>query len=255
MILERVAGGRFSRVLPLWSDYPVVLLGGGPSLTVEQFEMVRAAREDDAVRVIAINDSYLLAPWADVVYFADAKWVTWHAAGVAKPKLGLAAEEVRGRWINFRGQKCGIQSAEPYHPADVHVLRIANVHQCLSRDPGALATGRQDGYSGHSGFQALNLATLAGGKTHILLGFDGRPGADGRTHFHGAHAVQTPAEVWPYIARSFSCIENELKAAGIRVINCSPWSGIDSFPKMGLHAALIDTAFTSIARALNRSFA
>jgi hypothetical protein len=238
VILERVEGERLSRVLPEWAGGTVAILGGGPSLTLEQFEAVRVARESDAIRVITINDAYLLAPWADVAYAADAKWFTWHAQGIPKPGLGLTAEQVRERWATFPGQKCGIRSAEPYHAADVHVLRVSHLTGALSRDPGALSTGRQDGYAGHGGFQALNLATLAGARTVLLLGYDGRPSAEGKDNWHGAHPIPTPPSIWDFIVRSFSCIENELEAAGVRVINCSMKSAIGSFEKLELADAL-----------------
>ncbi|HSW83550.1 MAG TPA: hypothetical protein VLH12_08750 [Usitatibacter sp.] len=237
MILDRIAGERFSMVRPLWSGHPVVILGGGPSLTAEQFALVKAARAANAVRVIAINDSFLPAPWADVCYAADAKWFRWMQTGIAKPALGLGAAAVRERWAAFPGEKCGIEAAG-HLPDDVHVLRVSHLTGALSRDAGALSTGRQDGYAGHSGFQALNLATLAGATTILLLGYDGGPNAHGQTHFHGDHAIPTPADVWPFIARSFSCIENELKAAGVLVINCSPVSAIGSFEKVALADAL-----------------
>lgn len=237
MILQRIEGQRFSRVLRLWRGYPVVLLGGGPSLTLEQFARVRAAREADAVRVIAVNDAYLLAPWADVHYAADSKWHTWHATGIDKQKLGLTAAQVRERWAQFKGQKCGIESAAPYLADDVHMLRTTN-GLGLSVDPEILGTGRLDGFQGHGGFQAFNLARLADGKTIILLGFDGRPNPAGETNFHGEHPLPTPSVVWGYIRQSFSCVENELKAAGVRVLNCSPGSAIDTFPKVALEEAL-----------------
>lgn len=239
MILQRIDGERFSRVLPLWGGYTVVLLGGGPSFTDEQLSLVRDARAADEVRVIAINDAYLRAPWADVCYAADSKWHTWHGAGVAKPKLGLTAAEVRERWASFRGQKCGIDTAEPYLPDNVHMLRVApHDIRGLSTDPLVLATGRHDGYAGHGGFQALNLATLSATKRILLVGFDGRPDGRGATHWHGEHAVPTPADVWPHIQRSFSCAENQLVAAGVRVINCSPKTAIDTFTKVDLADAL-----------------
>jgi hypothetical protein len=48
--------------------------------------------------------------------------------------------------------------------------------------------------------------------------------------------------VWPFIARSFSCVENELEAAGVRVVNCSLNSAIGSFEKVALADALTVTA-------------
>lgn len=238
VILERIPGERLSRVVRAWEGTTVVILGGGPSMTAERIEMVRQALM--SVCVIAINDAYLVAPWADVCYAADAKWFTWHSKGIAKPKLGLSAEQVRDEWANFAGEKVGIQSADPYHPDEVHVLRVSHLTGELSRDPGAISTGRQNGYAGHGGFQALNLATLAGASSIILLGFDGGPNERNETHFHGEHPIPTPPGVWDYIRQSFSCVENELKAMGVRVINASPTSSIGSFEKLPLEDALAE---------------
>jgi hypothetical protein len=235
MILRRIDGSRFSEVASLWGGLTAVILGGGPSLAREQVEMVRGAREAGTVRVIAVNDSYLLAPWADVQYAADEHWRKWHADGIDKPLLGLTAQDVRERWAGFPGQKGGIQSQYPCQDDAVHLLRNRDFPAItigLSMDPGALVTGR------NSGFQALNLAILAGAKRVILLGFDGKPNAEGREHFHGGHPKPTPAAAYPLYRQAMSAAENAIKAAGVTVLNCSPGSAIDSFPKADLEDAL-----------------
>lgn len=238
MILERLRGERFSRVLPLWKGLTVALLGGGPSLTLEQFELAGEARHADRIRAIAVNDAYLLAPWADVHYAADAKWHRWHAEGIAKPLLHLSAAEVYGRWKAFPGQKCTIENAGGHVVGeDVHVLRNRDIetgpHAGLSSDRGALATGR------HGGFQALNLAILAGASKILLLGYDAKRGPDGATHFHGSHPITAPAEAaFAEFRRSFSAAQRDIEAAGVQVLNCSPNSSIETFPKMELQEAL-----------------
>lgn len=234
MILERIAGERFSRILPLWVDYPVAIIAGGPSLTPDQVAQVGLAREADRLRVIAVNDAYLLAPWADLHYAADAKWHQWHAAGVAKPAIGLTADQVRERWQNFAGVKCSAQSHEDA-PEHVHLMR--NTHHPahglgLSRDPGALVSGR------NSGFQAFNLAVLSGAKLLLLLGFDGALGKDGATHWHGGHPRPPHHRVYSEFRRAMSAAERDVEAMGVRVLNCSPGSAIDSWPKVPLTAAL-----------------
>ncbi len=247
MILERVKGERFSRVLPLWKGRTVAILAGGPSLTAQAFEMVREAREADALRSIAVNDSYLLAPWADAHYAADAKWHTWHTAGIAKPALGLTAEDVRLRWSVFGGERCSIQPAKDYPvPAEsalerddrVHLLK--NLHHPyrgagLSRDPGYLVTGW------NSGFQALNLAILAGASRVLLLGFDACHTADGRSHWHGGHPTPSSGDYEPFL-RAFSAAEGAIADAGVEVVNCSQISRINAFPKMPLEETLAVTA-------------
>ena len=214
-VLRRITGGRFSEVAPEWSEATAVLIGGGPSLTVEQVEQVRAAR----VRVIAVNDAYRLAPFADVCYFADAEWWGWH--------------KDRPAFQSFAGRKCSIaDSAAKIADQAVHILRNAG-SRGISTDPGAVCTGH------NSGYQALNIAILAGAKTIILLGFDARE-PTGKTHWFGDHPKIEQVAAYADFRKAFSAAENAIKAAGVRVINCSPGSAIDSFEKLPLETALME---------------
>lgn len=235
MILRRIEGDWHSEVVPLWRGLTTVLIASGPSLTHEQVRRVRAARETCAVRVIAVNDAYLLAPWADVHYAADEHWRSWQVEGKAKPLLGLSGEDVKARWASFAGQKCGIDSGNG-PPADdaVHVLRKHQTPQNfgLSLDPREIVTGR------NSGFQALNVAVLAGAKRVILLGYDGKKDEGGKRHFFGDHPKVEADVVYPVYCQAMSKAENSLRDAGVEVVNCSPGSAIESFPKMDLREAL-----------------
>ena len=235
MILRRNTTDRYSEVLPAWQGKTAVLIGTGPSLTAMQCAQARVKHTDGRLKSVAINDAYLWAPWADVHYAADAKWHKWHTEGIDKPLLGMTAAQVRDAWAGFAGQKCSI-----YHGGDdiadnVHLLRnqtYPRLSYGLSDDPARLVTGW------HSGFQALNLAILAGAKTILLMGFDGKPSKEGRTHFFGEHPSPTNPAIFEHMRRSFSAVENDLKARGVRVINCSPGSVIDSFEKMTIEQAL-----------------
>ncbi|MBI4291317.1 MAG: hypothetical protein HY661_07560 [Betaproteobacteria bacterium] len=212
-----------------------MIFGGGPSLTMDQVEKVREAHQRGRCRGIAINDAYLVAPWADVLYAADRLWWLAHAAGVAKPLLGLSADQARERFSAFPGERCSIQGTGKNADEPIHLLRNRD-HPCysvgLSLDPGALVTGR------HGGWQALNLAVLAGAKVGILLGIDGRPSPEGKTHWHGGHARATPAASYGQYRQAWSAGEDALKAAGVSVLNASPGSAIESFPKVNLAEAL-----------------
>lgn len=234
MILRNIEGSRFSEVLPAWHGKRAFILACGASLTLEQVALVEAARE--GAGVIAVNDAYLVAPWADVHYAADSHWHQWHMDGIPKPTLGLTAEDVRKRWASFAGQKCTIQnSGANVMDPHVHMLRnrdYPNNGVGLSIDPFALVTGR------NSGFQALNLAVLAGAKKIILLGFDGQPSAAGRDHFHGGHPRPTPPAAYPLYRQAMSAAENALLDLGVEVVNCSPGTAIDAFPKKRLEEVL-----------------
>ena len=222
MILRRRADSRFSEVVRAWEGGTAVLLGGGPSLTALQVAMVHVKHSAARVFCIAVNSAYSLAPFCEVCYFADARWWEWNRE--------------RPAFRDFAGQKCSIQDSMKQITDDaVHILRNRDYpyHGLgLSLDPSALVTGR------NSGFQALNLAILAGAKTVILLGYDGQAGKDGRSHWHPGHNTPTPSAAYEEYRRAFSAAESAIKKAGVRVINCSPGSAIDSFEKMALEDAL-----------------
>jgi hypothetical protein len=228
MILSGRSGSRFSEVRPLWRGDTAVLIGGGPSLTHEQIDIVRAAHTARHARCIAINDAYLWAPFADVLYFADARWFEWHRDGIDKPRLGLSATDVRDRFAAFRGQKCTISTSLRRITDDaVHVL-LRGGREGLSSDPTSIRTG------GHGGYQALNIATLAGAARALLLAFDARPG-----HFHGVHPTEPPPSVYATMQKSFEGIGKTLRQAGVTVLNCTPGSAIRTFPQVGLETALV----------------
>jgi hypothetical protein len=238
MILRRNPHDRFSQIVPEWKGETAVLLGGGPSLTLQQVQRVRRVHEDGKVRCIAVNDSYLWCEWSDLLYAADSHWWRDHAAGVPKPMLGLTADDVRKRFAAFPGERCSIQnSGANVTDESVHLIRNLTYpynSSVLSTDPGYLATGR------NSAYQSVNLLMLAGVKTIILLGIDGRPGKDGRTHWSGGHPRPTPVNAYEEYRRAWSAAETPIKAAGVKVVNCSPGTYIDTFPKVALEDALAE---------------
>lgn len=230
MILRRGAD-RFSEVVRAWDGATVVVIGGGLSLTLEQVALVRAAHKAGKVRCIAVNDAYLWAEFADVLYAADSQWWAWQEAGLPKPLLGMSGYQVRDRFHAFAGERCSIErSGNNITDEAVHILRNRRAQeQRLSLEPGELATAPGK----NSGFQAINLAVLAGAKRIPLLGIDGRPG-----HFHGGHPRPTPEHFYDAMRRAFSAAEKAFLDAGVSVVNCSPGSAVDSFPKMKLEDAL-----------------
>lgn len=232
MILRRLPDSRYSVVERKWEGATVVLIGGGPSLTREQVEHVRRAHGQ--LKCIAVNDAYLWATWADVLYAADASWHVAHTKGVDKFMLKLSAAQVREKFASFAGQKCSIQCQEMNIKDDaVHILKNKHfpIHgDGLSLDPTMLVTGR------NSGYQAMNLAILAGAKTIVLLGFDGQA-KDGKSHWHGGHKNPTPQAAYDEYRRAWSAGEREIKAAGVRMINATPGSAI-GFERMGIEEAI-----------------
>lgn len=227
---------RFSYVSQGWLGDQAVVIGSGPSLTGEQIACVRRAREAGGVRVIAVNDAYLMTSWADILYAADSKWYSWHSNGIARDGIGLTAADVARSYREFQGQKCSIQATgSNVEDSSVHILRNRNHPDHgvgLSLDPRYIVTGR------NSGFQALNLAVLTGASSIVLLGFDGRVAADGRTHFFGDHIVRETSAAYKEYQRAFSAAEHDIKRTNVRVINCSPGSEINAFEKRNIEEVL-----------------
>lgn len=214
---------RFSSVERKWSGEPVVIIGGGPSVTREAVDAVRGK-----ARVIAINNSYLLAPWADVLYFADSVWWEWHSKGVAT--AGLSKEEVAQRFAEFKGQKVsifgtGMRISDPR----VHMMRVSNQRRGLSKNPRELVTG------GNSGYQSINLAWLAGADPILLLGYN-MSFPQGRSHWHGGHPAKFDEQSYFEYAKKFASIPADLN--GVRVINCTPGSKLEAFPRGELESIL-----------------
>ena len=115
--------------------------------------------------MIVVNDAYLLAPWADILYFADWRW--WRDFGHRK----------RAEFKAFQGQKCTIEnSGAMVDDPEIFMLHNSG-HEGLSEKPNCLHTGSNGGY------QAVNIATLAGAKRVVLLGYDMRFHGK-RSHFH-----------------------------------------------------------------------
>jgi hypothetical protein len=176
-----------------------VLIGGGPSLTAADVEFVR-----DKARVIAINDAYRLAPWAEILYAADRSWIAAHDGAPT-----------------FKGRKYSIDSRDPTTHPDWIVLKNTGPLG-LELDPTGLRAGL------NSGFQALNLAVHFGARRIILLGYDLSP--DGmREHWFDDPPDRQPSP-YPQMRDAFESLVEPLKAISVEVINCSRRTALKCFP-------------------------
>ena len=168
-----------------------------------------------------------------MLYFADSRWWAWHAKAQF-PKgyrvMGLDAAECQRRYQAFEGERVTIENTGMMcsDPA-VHMLHNASARGVgvsgaggLSDEPNALCTGTNGGY------QAINIATLAGAKKVLLIGYDMHfPG--GRSHFHGGHPVKVPEDKYAQYAGYYKSMLPALARLGCEVVNCSPGSRITCF--------------------------
>lgn len=195
----------------LWPNSTVVCIGSGPSLTSEDVAYVRGK-----ARVIVINTTWQLAPWADVLYAADEPWWRYYQ-GVPQ----------------FHGMKFSI---EPSHRPSCHrpewgVTILRNTGPLgLELKPTGLRTGR------NSGYQAIGLAYHLGASRIVLLGYDMRGG-----HWHPEHPAGVRKSVPVSSFRhAFTTLAGPLKERGVTVVNCSRRTALTAFPQMPLEEALPD---------------
>lgn len=194
----------------------IVCVGGGPSLDRADVEACRGH-----ARVLCVNDAIRLAPWADTLYAADARWWLSHQ----ETKL-------------FTGLKFGLQPC--IGRPDVTILRQTG-RLGLETDPTGLCTG------GNSGYQAINLAVHLGASTIILLGYDLRR-IDGRAHWFGSHVspLHDPSDAQLIAWRGyFATLVRPLADRGIVIINATPDSALVCFPQQALTEALSAVAVSS----------
>lgn len=171
-------------------------------------------------RVIAINDAYKLAPWADVLYSSDRRWFP-HYHGVPE----------------FTGMKYGIGSTvgkdNPFHGLPAITVLKNTGPEGVELEPSGLRSGSNSGYA------AINLAVHFGASRILLLGYNLNQHG-GRLHFFGNHPPGLPNQPWllqNFKARFHSLVA-PLQALGVEVINCTPHSSLDAFPMADLRDVL-----------------
>lgn len=114
---------------------------------------------------------------------------------------------------------------------DVYVLRNHGVDG-LSTNPTGLMTGQ------NSGYQAINLAILAGARRVLLLGFDMQLGPGGKEHWFGAHPVGTHEHTFSAMLHNFRRMARVLQKMDVEVINCTRGGVLDAFPRADLEQTL-----------------
>lgn len=201
---------------PDWRYCRVVIIASGPSLTEEQCAQVASwYAQSHTHKVVAINTSFRRAPFADMLYACDTKW--WDAYYEEVIRV------VTPTTLLFTQDKPAAQKYELGYIASVSA-------RGLSRKPGLIHQGMS------SGFQAINLAFLAGVRDFVLLGYDCRG-----THWHGDHPPPLKANL-PHARwiEHFAVLARDLREEGVRILNCSPGTAIPeaTFPRADLAAAL-----------------
>lgn len=193
----------------MWRGQACAILASGKSMTPEVAETVRSAA---AVRVIAINNTFRLAPWADLFFAADAPW-----------------------WVRYYGELVGVPGlkvcADPAGTKFDDVLQIT-----AAGDEGFDPDTSKIRHGGNGGYAAVHIAAHLGCARIMLCGFDMRGG-----HWHEPHKYPLREHgegIFASWIRRFQTLAPELSARGIEVLNCTPNSALRCFPMANLTDAL-----------------
>lgn len=193
---------QFWTVPRLWPGSTIYMLGGGPSLKGLDISCLQGQR------VIAVNNAYRLAPWADVMFFGDCRWYEWH-----RNELG-----------DFAGLKVTSCEAHANKP-NLRVLRRRNSPEGINTNPQFLSWNKS------SGACALNLAYHLGAGKIVLLGYDMRR-VDDKCNWHDDHPIaKNPHHnPWERFLRPFPAIARDFERLHVEVVNATPGSALEVFP-------------------------
>jgi len=204
---------------PDWAGQYAAIVGGGASIKRSEVDALKGK-----VRVVVINESWQLAPWADALYSCDEKW--W--------KLRFPKD--------FPGLKVTVDEIAPRHFPVLKKLKL----RPLPNQPGKycqwllMDEWGEVGSGQSGGFQALNWLAQLQVKGIALLGFDACI-IDHKIHWHGSHGVELNNPGQSTFVGWKRWLENaapRLHELGIEVINCSMWSAVSGFQRIELKATL-----------------
>lgn len=198
---------------PDFTGQKVLIVASGPSAATVPLEDAKGL-----ARFVAINESWQLCPWADMLYGCDGAW--W------KKRNGVP---------EFGGIRVSQDpTARNCFPAIHHVRCRRGVNRIIDDGTGDVGDGR------NSTFQAINVVVRAGPPRVIgLVGVD--MSLDYGEHWHGRHedGLNNPRHksvaAWKSAGDG---IAGQLAAMGITVLNLSSISTLQNYRKATLQEFL-----------------
>jgi len=204
---------------PDWSGDVVAVVASGPSVNSDTIGKLKGK-----CRVAVVNNSYQLAPWADLLYAADADWWREHKG----------AKEFGGLKVTCK-QDTAVDNGICF--VDLIPEKLSNTEQdkIMFEPKGTIGRG------GNSGFQLINIVTQAGCKKQIWIGFDFQG-----EHWHSRHPrpmknpSQRTLDKWCVRLNGQAPI---LIGLGVRVLLVSENSALTAFKKV----KEVEDAFTEFS--------
>jgi len=219
----------------MWDEGECFIIGGGPSI-VSQFNIPQEIVDQVKLNqtkanlyssymkvlhdkhIIGVNNVYMLGDWVDSVFFGDCAWYLVHRLNLAK----FAGLKVTccPRFADKPEQRC----------EGIKYLAKDGKRYGISDNPTKVS------WNHNSGAAAISLAVHFGVKRIILLGFDMCLGDKG-SHWHGSHGNKKPPPFARHL-KGFPAIAEDAKKIGVEVLNTSPMSTIEVFPKVSIKELL-----------------
>lgn len=222
----------------IWTPDPALFKGetvfcvaSGPSFTQGVADKLKGHR------VIAVNSSAKLLPFADVLYFTDSGWYEMNRdfvkawPGLIVSMSRAAKRELDDPKINFSGTPRVLRvrgiGAPPFPPRQNGKAMF----------PPLGSEGVQQGRN--SGNTAVGVAIALGASRVALVGFDCRV-VNGREHCHDEYlTLARDLELYnSEFLRAFDGWNEAALASDVGIINCTPGSAIKEFPFVELEEVL-----------------
>jgi hypothetical protein len=186
-----------------WGGERCFVLGGGASLQIPLIPFLRG-------RIIAIKQTVAHRPDADVMFVSgrdDTKVCAHYFTRYTGPRI------ICRNWY-------------PGFPKRVLTLQrtVGGLYSRLPTHLGGLDAGTS----------AINLAALFGAQEIVLLGID----MTGKRWVQGHHLPIIPQQHFDWHLENLRLMAPQLKADGVRVVNCSPVSRVECFERQPLEAFL-----------------
>jgi hypothetical protein len=193
---------------PEWPGETVFILAGGPSLRGFDANVLRGRG-----RIVAIKESALLAPFADVLLFVDGPWYYRERALI-----------------------------DAFAGAVVTTATNAALSRCkLMRrgDAEGLAAARDTlNFSCTTVQAALNFVAHTGAGRGVLLGLDAGYHPGGPARHHDRNPVPPPAGAFDRQAAALATLVAPLRERGVEILNATPGSRLTLWPRIDLNDVL-----------------
>ncbi len=198
---------------PLLAGDTVFLLGGGPSLRDFDVQRLRGRR------VMAINCSCAICPWAEFLYFTDTSWFEHRRTLVAAwPGTVITASRV----------------AKAALPEKLKRIQLVTQPDFTIGEP-VLKFGRSSGHT------AISVAIAMGAARVILLGYDMQI-VGGRSHHHNEYHTEDIKLFRDDFLVHFQGWGEAARRIGVEVLNCTPGSALAEFPMRSIDDVLAEAA-------------